>query len=463
MYFGKKGYTVSTSAEHLIVKTWKDLNEMTVSAIETPKDIEGIQKILQYCREHNIKVKPIGAGHSFTSAAVVDDGGILISLENFNKIISITNDTITLEAGCTLAQMTQALKDKGLMLPACPEYGPFYVGAIAGTQFQESTGHMNDHATISSHVIGCKVIKMDGTVTNINSDLNYWRNNQGLGGIVVEVTYRVKPLQKSIVEFDIIKWDDYWKNRSELAKAYNEFFSIYMPILDSVFIEKRTYIADFEPSKYLELNKKYSAFMRRAVMINSMPWFYSGIQTLPFNLKQNLLSFGLNYIFRYFFINRKFLSTGGDRGFAFKSRPVEIYNDFMFDADVYPHVINEMREFLRDEKIAGAVLMATYAVAKDNNCIMSRTFERDAFCIDPVLYAPKNSELHMLMQEKIIDLGKRYHGRPHLNKVTNLCVDSVKYGYKKENLKDYLNWCNKQDPQGLLQGKFYRLLEQASK
>jgi hypothetical protein len=193
-----------------------------------------------------------------------------------------------------------------------------------------------------------------------------------------------------------------------------------------------------------------------------MPWFFSGLQKLPSNMRKNILSFGLDYVFRNFIAKKKFYSDGGDRGYAFKSRPLEIYNDFMFNADVYRQVINELRDFVRDERLAGSVLIATYAVAKDDSCIMSRTYDGDCFCIDPVLYAPYNSPSHLLLQEKIFELGIRYKGRPHLNKVTNLRMENVGAGYNKENLKKYIAWCQQNDPNGLFQSKFYRLLYEAA-
>ena len=174
------------------------------------------------------------------------------------------------------------------------------------------------------------------------------------------------------------------------------------------------------------------------------------------------MKLGVDWIYRIIFTHSYFYATGGDRGYAFKSRPEEVYNDYMYDNKDYKAVMEELRDFLLQENsITSAVLVASYAVAKDNSCVMSRTKYGDCFCIDPVLTGPFNSPMHKLLQDKIEQIALRTNARPHLNKVTNLSSANIKAAYKQEDLQAYINWCNKQDSKGLFQGKFYRLLTEA--
>ncbi len=467
-FFGKKGYSVqkyNDPNEKLLVTTWKNFHKMWPSAIETPTSIDEIQALVKKAAQNQLKIKCIGAGHSFTPVAVIDDDGILISLEKMNGIVELDTDYITVQGGCTLAHIVQHLKKHGKQLPACPEFGPFYAGAFSGTQLHDSSGNTKRLPTLSSHVIRYKVIKADGSLENISSELEYWRNNQGLGGIVVEVTFRIMPIDQVVIEYDMMKWGDYWQKRQHLSSQYNEFFTIYIPILDSVFIEKRKYVDQFPPSRFLNFRLAYGSFFRKTLILNYFSKFYAGLQHLPSDwLKRMIIYIGVKGFFRFLFTKTKFFSVGADRGVAFHNRSYEIYNDYMVDENHYPQIIMEMKEFLRtNKKLAIATLMASYPVSQDTNCIFSRTLKGNGYSIDPVLYKKIGSEEHLLLERKIKDIALKYKTRPHLNKVVNLSAELIKNGYGEEQINAYLAWCKRMDPKGVFQGAFYRMLIKAMK
>src|SRR5690349_13793753 len=136
--YGKKGFTIKKNLKKgtFIVSTWKDLHRFYPSRIEKPTSIIEIQNIIKEAISKNQKVKAIGSGHSFTPAAVPDDGAILISLEKMNKVIDIGEDFITVQAGCTLKKIVEYLKKRNKQLPACTGFGSFQAGAFSGTQLQ---------------------------------------------------------------------------------------------------------------------------------------------------------------------------------------------------------------------------------------------------------------------------------------------------------------------------------------
>jgi hypothetical protein len=438
---------------------------MRPAKIVIPASIAELQDTLKTCYQQNQKVKCIGAGHSFSSVAVVDDDGILISLERMNNILAHDATSVTVEAGCTLTQLVNYLKKHGKQLPACPEYGPFFAGAFSGTQLHESAGNIRRIPTLSSHVLRYRVVKADGTLEIVESDLEFWRNNQGNAGVVVEATFNIMPLDKVLVEYDILSFDEFWPQRDTVPEQYDEFFTIYIPLLDSFFIEKRKYTDQFPHSPYFAFKKNYGSFLRKSVMIRSMPWFYAMIQHLPsYRLQQGVVNVGVNTFFRWMFTNKIFFSEGADRALAFRERPTEIYNDYLYDATHYPAALEELREFLlQDKKLSAATLVASYAVPKDEHCLFSRTLKANGYSIDPVLYDAFGSKAHIRLQNKVQALAKKYHARPHLNKVTNLTAEAIAAGYDQKVICDYLAWCHKMDEKGIFQGDFYRMLVAAAK
>jgi hypothetical protein len=460
-FFGKKAYTVQkdTKNNSLLVSTWKGLNVIRPLTIETPSSINEVQSLIKKAITKKQKVKAIGAGHSFTPVAVIEDGGMLISLEKMDNIIELGSNFITVQAGCTLAKIVAYLKKHNKQLPACPEFGSFQAGAFSGTQLHDSSGNINRCPTLSSHVTKYKIVKADGSCITVESDLEYWRNNQGLGGIVVEATFRIMPIDHVIIEYEIMQWDDYWPKRHTFQAQYNEFFIIYIPVLDAVLMDKRKYVESFPSTQFLSWRIKYGSFIRKTVILNWFTQFYSLMQYLPLKIRRALIRFGVNGFFRFFFTKKLFFAIGADRGVPIKSRPFEIYNDFMFNKEIYPDAIHELKEFIRaSDRLAPAMLMASYEVAKDTSCFFSRTLDGNGYSIDPVLYSSVGSAEHIELKNKIKEIAFKYKSRPHLNKVVNLSAELIGNGYDKNMIQNYLAWYNQMDPEGMFQGEFYHML-----
>jgi hypothetical protein len=196
-----------------------------------------------------------------------------------------------------------------------------------------------------------------------------------------------------------------------------------------------------------------------------MPWFYASVQHLPgHRFKRSTISIGVKTFFRLIFTGKTFYSEGADRAIVFHKRPLEIYNDYLYNDDSYPMALEELRNFLRqNDKLSAGTLVASYAVPQDTKCIFSRTPNGGGFSIDPVLYFSPGSEEHIALEKKIIEISRKYGARPHLNKVTNLSADLIRNGYDKNVIASYLEWCNKKDPKGIFQGKFYQMLNEAVK
>src|ERR1044072_5086378 len=54
-----------------------------------PSSAEEISKILKYCNEHLTPVTPRGAGTGLSGGAIPYNGGVVISTEKLNKILTI--------------------------------------------------------------------------------------------------------------------------------------------------------------------------------------------------------------------------------------------------------------------------------------------------------------------------------------------------------------------------------------
>src|SRR5690606_41190237 len=81
-----------------------------------------VSAILQICNEHLIPVTPRGAGTGLAGSALPVHKGIVMSMERFNRILSIDelNLQATVEPGVITEVFQNAVKEKGLFYPPDP-------------------------------------------------------------------------------------------------------------------------------------------------------------------------------------------------------------------------------------------------------------------------------------------------------------------------------------------------------
>jgi FAD/FMN-containing dehydrogenase len=90
-------------------------------AVAQPATPEGVAAVLRHCRAQRIAVVPQGGNTGLSGGATPDAGGqaVVLSLLRLARIRAVDplNDTITVDAGCTLAQVQQAAQDAGRLFP----------------------------------------------------------------------------------------------------------------------------------------------------------------------------------------------------------------------------------------------------------------------------------------------------------------------------------------------------------
>jgi glycolate oxidase len=87
-----------------------------------PNTAEQIAGILKYCNEVKIPVTPRGGGTGLSGGALPVFGGVILSLEKLNKIISIDERNLqaTVESGVINQVFQEAVIEKGLFYPPDP-------------------------------------------------------------------------------------------------------------------------------------------------------------------------------------------------------------------------------------------------------------------------------------------------------------------------------------------------------
>jgi len=189
--------------ERLHWKNWAGNQQCTPERIERPATERGLVRIVKQAAAAGQRVKVVGSGHSFTGIALTD--GRLIKLDDYGRVLSIDREkqTATVQAGITIARLSQQLDKQGLALE---NLGDINYQSISGAISTATHGTGRALGGIATQVTALRLITGDGSIVDCSADKEpdiFSAARVGLGalGIISTVTLRcVKAFNLRAVE-----------------------------------------------------------------------------------------------------------------------------------------------------------------------------------------------------------------------------------------------------------------------
>ncbi|HET7661496.1 MAG TPA: D-arabinono-1,4-lactone oxidase [Oryzihumus sp.] len=142
-----------------------------------------------------LKVKPLGAGHSFTGAAVTD--GVHLDLTGLSGLVAVDQGSgvVTVRGGTRLHELNPALLRHGLALP---NLGDIDQQSITGAIATGTHGTGARLGGLATQVVALRIVLADGTVADCSAQERprlFEAARVGLGalGVVTEVTLQCVP------------------------------------------------------------------------------------------------------------------------------------------------------------------------------------------------------------------------------------------------------------------------------
>jgi L-gulonolactone oxidase len=161
---------------------------------EVPRDVGELLTVIGRAANAGQRVKALGAGHSFTGAAVTD--GVSVSLDHLSGIESVTpcadgTSLVTVGAGTRLHDLGPALWERGL---AMTNLGDIDVQSVAGALSTGTHGTGARFGGLASQVVGARIALADGEEVEATGDLlEAARLGLGALGVLTAVTLRCEP------------------------------------------------------------------------------------------------------------------------------------------------------------------------------------------------------------------------------------------------------------------------------
>jgi FAD/FMN-containing dehydrogenase len=243
---GEAGRTDAATGSALEVHSWDHTNVTRPRALVAARSVDDVVAVLRDPERYPSPVRPRGSGHSPANCGEAE-GGTIVDMRPLDRILEVDEDRVRVEAGALYIDVAKELERRGLQLHINTEIGCLTVGSAAccATKDASMPGELGQ---ISSYVLGMKIVTASGELLEITESdpelLQAARSSYGLFGIVVEVTFAVRPIQRLAVEHRTYGEREFLERLPELIAHETSLMFYLYPFIDKVTVEFRRYVGE---------------------------------------------------------------------------------------------------------------------------------------------------------------------------------------------------------------------------
>jgi FAD/FMN-containing dehydrogenase len=423
--------------------------------------VADIVAVLKDSAKYPSPVRAVGSNHS-TAPCGVAEGGTLIRMK-MNRILSIGQERLTVEAGAVHLEMAKALEAKKMQFYVNTEIGSLSAGSAscAGTKDASFDGEFGQ---VGSYVTGVKMVLPSGDLLEVSEETNpdlmqIVRSSYGLFGIIYEVTYKIKPLTPMHVHHKTYSPSEFIASLPEIkALGYSVMYYMF-PFDNKITVEFRKY----NPEAEGEPNHAAWA-LRNHIWGKSGPKFGHDVEK---NVSNASIRYGIidafNAAWRLQLENivSSDYTIPGDQIIDYP--PVSddsryTFSLFAFPEDKFPDALTSFYKFCNDyykEKgYRSNLLYVGYRIAQDQKALLSYSYDETVMTLDPVSTAnPGWEDFLVAYNQFCVDLG----GKPLLNQTPGLTAAIVQ-GAFGDRLKTLADTRKRYDPNDRLLNDYFRTL-----
>ncbi|RPH65492.1 MAG: FAD-binding oxidoreductase [Burkholderiales bacterium] len=175
-------------------------------AVAMPDSTDEVAAVVRWCAEHRVAVVPQGGNTGMSGAATPDDSGrsLVLSLARLKGVraVDTVNNSITVEAGCTLAEVRAAAGSAGRLFPlSLPSEGSCTIGGNLATNAGGVA--VLRYGNARELCLGLEVVTADGEIwhglrglrkDNTGYDLrDLFVGSEGTLGVITAATLKLYP------------------------------------------------------------------------------------------------------------------------------------------------------------------------------------------------------------------------------------------------------------------------------
>ncbi len=413
-------------------RNWARCESVNPVRVERPRSAGEVVAALAGARRDGLRVKAVGAGHSFTGIALAP--GVQVDLSRLSGIYGVRGNRVRIGAGTHLHQLPDLLRPLGL---AMENLGDIDAQTIAGATSTGTHGTGAGFRGIAAQIAALTLVTADGSVLEVDRESELFAAARlGLGalGIITDITVECVPAYKlHAVErpepFDAVL--ESYEDRS-LASDHFEFY--WFPHTKVALTKTNTRLPMSAPSRPLGTVKRW---FDDSLMSNT---FFAAVCNVGKAMPSAIPG-----------INRLASRLTGDREFTDISTSVfttqrRVRFREMEYALPRSAIVDALRDIERLIDVRGWHISfpLEIRVAAPDDLWLSTAHGRETGYIAVHRYYKEDFEPYFRGVEEIF---RSYSGRPHWGKIHYQDADSLRAVYPR--FDDFLAVRKKLDPQGL--------------
>ena len=184
--------------------------ESTPLGVMRPRTTEEVSKIMIWCHANKVPVIPQGGNTGLCGGCIPKDieGAVILSTDRMNQVrdLDVMGNTLTVEAGCVLADVQKLALDNNRFFPVT--HGGQGSAQIGGNLSTNSGGNnVLKYGTTRAQVLGLEVVLPDGRIwdglralhkdTAGNDLKQIFIGAEGTLGIITAAVLKLRPLAVS--------------------------------------------------------------------------------------------------------------------------------------------------------------------------------------------------------------------------------------------------------------------------
>ncbi|HTA47662.1 MAG TPA: FAD-binding protein [Bryobacteraceae bacterium] len=426
-----------------------------------PQSVQEIQNILRDSSTYPSPVRAKGSYHSLTPC--VSSDGTIVDMSRMNKVVQIdkTNNSFTAQAGLEFIEASKALREQGLQFMTNIEIGNMTLGSAACCHTKDALDGI-EFGQVSSYVTGVKWVTPAGDLAEASATVNpdllpLIRSSYGLAGIIYEVTFRVKAIEA--LHFTYVPRPIDELTQAEVDQFLTAEGLICWTVGRTCVFQQRQKVSDAGILGSLE------AAARRRLWNFGVAF---GGHIIDEFLKDNSLrdavqqgGFDLtNFLYSTLHLFGGITLLAPDKTIDYSQTPDNARYAFTFWAFPRSQWLDTMKAYLdfadQHFKATGFrcnMPLGSYHIRKDQNSILSYTWDQEVFSIDPI-HAPTDEAPWQDFLRAFNDFAAQRNGIPLLNQSPFVTRQHVAAAYGQR-WSDLAKWVRTADPNKRMLNPFF--------
>ena len=205
---------VLTDEEDVVsyISEWRRTYPGKARAVIRPISTEEVARVVSICAQANIPLVPQGGNTGLVGGSTPDDSGleVVLSVKPMNRVINISSldNTITLQAGCTVLEaQNAALQISKLFALSLASEGTATIGGVLATN--AGGEQVIRYGNTRDLTLGLELVLADGQVMNLLTALRkdntgydlkqLFIGSEGTLGVITAATFKLHSLPQKIV------------------------------------------------------------------------------------------------------------------------------------------------------------------------------------------------------------------------------------------------------------------------